>query len=53
MTAGGEEIAVLWQEFVFSGGSHGGEAFFSRSTDGGRTFSGPNRFLNASTLHAT
>lgn len=40
MTAGGEEIAVLWREIVFSGGSYGGEAFFSRSTDGGRTFSG-------------
>jgi hypothetical protein len=41
MSDSGEEIAVLWQEIVFSGGSHGGEAFFSRSTDGGRTFSEP------------
>lgn len=37
----GEAVFVLWQEIVFSGGSHGGEAFFSRSTDGGRTFFEP------------
>lgn len=35
------EVFVLWQEIVFSGGSHGGEAFFARSDDGGRTFSAP------------
>ena len=32
---------VLWQEIVFSGGSHGGEIFFARSTNSGRTFSAP------------
>jgi hypothetical protein len=37
----GEQVFVLWQEIVFSGGSHGGEIFFSRSRDGGRTFSVP------------
>jgi len=31
-------VYVLWQEIVFSGGSHGGEIFFARSTDAGRTF---------------
>jgi len=31
-------IAVLWQEIVFTGGSHGGEAHFARSTDGGASF---------------
>jgi hypothetical protein len=31
-------VFVLWQEIVFSGGSHGGEIFFARSTDGGRSF---------------
>ncbi len=31
-------IHVLWQEIVFSGGSHGGEIFFSTSTNGGRSF---------------
>ncbi|MFP4315082.1 MAG: sialidase family protein [Desulfovibrionales bacterium] len=36
-----EEIAVLWQEIIFSGGTHGGEIFFARSTDGGRSFSRP------------
>jgi hypothetical protein len=35
------EVFVLWQEIVFSGGSHGGEAFFARSDDGGRTFGEP------------
>lgn len=40
------QVAVLWQEIVFSGGSHGGDIFFARSTDGGRTFSDP---LNLST----
>ncbi|KQT14325.1 sialidase family protein [Ramlibacter sp. Leaf400] len=30
---------LLWQEIIFSGGSHGGEMLFARSTDGGRSFS--------------
>ena len=34
-------VYVLWQEIVFSGGTHGGEIFFARSPDGGRTFSPP------------
>ena len=34
-------VFVLWQEIVFSGGSHGGEIFFSRSQDGGASFSAP------------
>jgi hypothetical protein len=37
----GQEVYVLWQEIVFSGGSHGGEIYFARSGDGGRSFSGP------------
>lgn len=37
----GERIYALWQDIVFSGGSHGGEIFFARSTDGGRSFSEP------------
>jgi hypothetical protein len=32
------EVYVLWQEIVFSGGSHGGEIFFARSGDGGKSF---------------
>jgi hypothetical protein len=36
-----ELVHVLWQEIVFSGGSHGGEIFYARSTDGGRTFGEP------------
>lgn len=35
------EVYILWQEIVFSGGTHGGEVFFARSTDGGRTFGEP------------
>ena len=46
MTPGGG-VYVLWQEIVFSGGSHGGEAFFARSTDGGRSFSAPLNLSNS------
>ena len=35
------DVYVLWQEIVFSGGSHGGEIFFASSSDGGRTFHPP------------
>jgi len=35
------QVHVLWQEIVFSGGSHGGEIFFAASSDAGRTFSQP------------
>ncbi len=34
-------VYILWQEIVFSGGTHGGEIFFARSTDGGKTFHDP------------
>ena len=34
-------IFVLWQEIIFSGGSHGGDMLFARSGDGGNTFSEP------------
>jgi hypothetical protein len=37
----GDAVYVLWQEIVFSGGTHGGEAFFARSLDGGNTFEAP------------
>lgn len=39
-------VHILWQEIVFSGGSHGGEIYFARSTDGGRTFSDPLNLSN-------
>ena len=39
--ADAERVYVLWQEIVFSGGTHGGEAFFARSSDGGRSFGEP------------
>ena len=35
------DIYILWQEIVFSGGSHGGDIFFARSQDGGATFGEP------------
>ncbi|MFC5478640.1 sialidase family protein [Massilia suwonensis] len=34
-------LYLLWQEIIFSGGSHGGDILFARSRDGGRTFSEP------------
>jgi hypothetical protein len=34
-------VFALWQEIVFSGGSHGGDIYFSRSADAGRSFSAP------------
>jgi hypothetical protein len=40
------EVYLLWQEIVFSGGSHGGDIFFARSTDGGRTFGNPLNLSN-------
>jgi len=36
-----ERIYMLWQEIIFSGGSHGGDILFSRSDDNGRSFSQP------------
>ena len=41
MVSKGGNIYVLWQEIIFSGGSHGGDMLFSGSSDGGRTFSQP------------
>lgn len=34
-------IYVLWQEIIFSGGSHGGDMLFARSDDHGQTFTRP------------
>jgi hypothetical protein len=42
----GERIFLLWQEIVFSGGSHGGEIYFTYSGDGGQTFNGPINLSN-------
>jgi len=41
-----DAVYVLWQEIVFSGGSHGGEIFFARSMDGGRSFDAPRNLSN-------
>ncbi len=40
-TGGPDTLHVLWQEIIFSGGSHGGEILYARSLDGGRSFSEP------------
>lgn len=34
-----QSVYILWQEIIFSGGSHGGDILFARSDDGGRSFS--------------
>lgn len=36
-----QRVLLLWQEILFSGGSHGGEMMLARSADGGRSFSEP------------
>ncbi|MDB5762297.1 MAG: hypothetical protein JWQ21_1292 [Herminiimonas sp.] len=36
-----ERIYILWQEIIFSGGSHGGDMLFARSDDNGATFAQP------------
>jgi hypothetical protein len=41
------KVFMLWQEIIFSGGSHGGEIFFARSNDGGATFSAPVNLSNS------
>jgi len=40
-------VYVLWQEIIFSGGSHGGDILFAGSHDGGRTFSPPINLSNS------
>lgn len=47
-TAAGDpgRVYILWQEIVFSGGTHGGEIFFARSNDGGMSFSTPMNLSN-------
>jgi hypothetical protein len=42
------KIYLLWQEIIFSGGSHGGDILFARSTDGGISFSEPINLSNSS-----
>lgn len=41
-------VYVLWQEIIFSGGSHGGDILFARSTDGGQSFSPPQNLTRRS-----
>jgi hypothetical protein len=42
-----ERVFILWQEIIFSGGSHGGDILFARSDDGGRMFSKPLNLSNS------
>lgn len=39
-------LYVLWQEIIFSGGSHGGDILFAHSRDSGETFSEPVNLSN-------
>jgi hypothetical protein len=41
------DVFIVWQEIVFSGGSHGGDIFFARSRDGGRRFDAPINLSNS------
>jgi len=41
-----DRVYLLWQDIVFSGGTHGGEIFFAHSTDGGASFSDPVNLSN-------
>lgn len=41
-----DQVYLLWQEIIFSGGTHGGEILFARSTDGGYSFSEPLNLSN-------
>ncbi|MFC3285052.1 sialidase family protein [Litchfieldella rifensis] len=41
-----DTVYVLWQEIIFSGGTHGGEILFAQSRDGGETFSEPVNLSN-------
>jgi hypothetical protein len=42
-----ERVFVLWQEIIFSGGTHGGDILFARSDDGGKMFSEPVNLSNS------
>ncbi len=42
-----QKIFILWQEIIFSGGSHGGDILFARSEDGGASFSQPVNLSNS------
>ena len=41
------KVYILWQEIIFSGGSHGGDILFARSDDGGRSCSPPLNLSNS------
>src|SRR5687767_6694278 len=41
------DVFVLWQEIVFSGGSHGGDILFARSRDNGASFDKPLNLSNS------
>lgn len=42
-----KKIYILWQEIIFSGGSHGGDILFAYSEDGGISFSMPRNLSNS------
>lgn len=42
-----QRVYILWQEIIFSGGSHGGDILFALSRDGGASFSEPLNLSNS------
>jgi hypothetical protein len=44
---GKHEVYLIWQEIIFSGGSHGGEILFAASNDGGRSFGARRNLSNS------
>src|SRR5918995_5071093 len=42
-----ENVFILWQEIIFSGGTHGGDILSARSDDGGKMFSKPLNLSNS------
>jgi hypothetical protein len=42
-----QKVYLLWQEIIFSGGSHGGDILFARSEDNGTSFAAPVNLSNS------
>lgn len=47
--ASGRQVYVVWQDIIFSGGSHGGDILFAVSQDGGASFSVPRNLSSSIT----
>lgn len=47
--ASAQQVYVVWQDIIFSGGSHGGDILFAVSQDGGASFSPPRNLSSSIT----